>query len=143
MLKKIIIAVLIICGTGFAVYKFSMKRVPDNTDVKPTSISSFEELNTKMNLNDSAAFAGYTNKVIAINGVVKSVDNADSMVTVILGDTTTMNTIICQADARHLPDFSIMKEGQNARIKGVCAGYYADEMGLGNSLQLKNCVINK
>jgi tRNA_anti-like len=143
MIKKIIIAAIILAGIGFAVYQYSMKRVPDNTDVNPTMILSFDELNTKMNLNDSAAFATYTNKVVAINGMVKNIDNSDSLVTVIIGDTTSMNTIICQADNRHLPDFTSIKQNTNIRIKGMCAGYYADEMGLGNSLQLKNCVIHK
>jgi hypothetical protein len=32
---------------------------------------------------------------------------------------------------------------QPVNIKGVCAGYNMDDMGLGSSLQLKNCVLGK
>jgi hypothetical protein len=54
-----------------------------------------------------------------------------------------MNTVECQIDARYTNDFTATKENDAVNIKGVCAGSNIDEMGLGGSLQLKNCVLAK
>jgi multidrug efflux pump subunit AcrB len=143
MIKKIIIAVVIIAAIGFGVYKYSMRAVPDVTNEAAKFTTSFADVNTKMNNTDTTALQQYTNQIITVSGIVSNIQKSDSSITISVGDSSNMNTIECQIDNRHQQDFETMTIMQPVNIKGVCAGYNMDDMGLGSSLQLKNCVLGK
>jgi hypothetical protein len=140
---KILLALLLIGGiAAFFVYKFVKKPVPDNSDVKSTALVSFQEFNSWDATNNG--IAKMQNQVITVEGNLASISDDDSLVSIILGDTSTTNTIICQADNRHLEDFRKASLNETIKIKGTCTGYQPnDEMDLGASLQLKNCVLDK
>lgn len=163
MIKKILILLVVGAVAAFFVYKYAMRPVADTSEIKPDVSITFTDINSKMNASDTATLNAYTSKVISVNGNIKSITKDSTIttdtvtignvfkftkmittnVTIIIGDTSTNNTIICQGDSRHVFDFKSFLVNQNATIKGICAGCDGDDMGLGNSLQLKNCVISK
>ena len=143
MIKRILILLVVGAIAAIFVYKYAMRPVADTSEMKPDVSITFTDINSKMNASDTATLNTYTSKVISVNGNIKSISNEDTTVTIIIGDTATNNSVICQVDSRHIADFKSFLVNQNATIKGVCAGFDGDDMGLGNSLQLKNCVISK
>ena len=143
MIKKIIVLLAVGAVAVFFIYKYAMRPVADTSEMKPDVSLTFTDINSKMNASDTATLNAYTSKVISVNGNIKSISNEDTTVTIIIGDSATTNSVICQVDSRHITDFKSFLINQNATIKGICAGCDGDDMGLGNSLQLKNCVISK
>jgi tRNA_anti-like len=126
------------------VYKFAMRRVADLSDAKADiTIAAADAVATLSNA-DTTALNKYTNKILSINGIVLDIIKDSTSLTVTVGaDSTNSNTIICQADARHIAAFDALKKNDAINIKGNYTGYNIDELGLGSSLQLKNCVLNK
>ena len=51
--------------------------------------------------------------------------------------------MICQMDQRHLAETNELEAGQQIRIKGKFTGYTLDELGLGNTLEMNFCSIEK
>ena len=104
------------------------------TDV-PSLIAAFEK-------DSSAANKTYLGKIIAVTGSVKSVEK-DEGATIVLNNAGNMSSVRCSMDTTHLADIASVKEGQAVKIKGVCTGYTADEMGLGADVILNRCVLEK
>jgi tRNA_anti-like len=147
MNKKLkIFLTLLVVGliAAVIVYKFAMRRVADLSDAKADiTIAAADAVATLSNA-DTTALNKYTNKILSINGIVLDIIKDSTSLTVTVGaDSTNSNTIICQADARHIAAFDALKKNDAINIKGNYTGYNIDELGLGSSLQLKNCVLNK
>ena len=81
--------------------------------------------------------------MILINGPIKNIKRENNDVTIELGDSNTLSSMICQMDQRHLAETNELEAGQQIRIKGKFTGYTLDELGLGNTLEMNFCSIEK
>jgi hypothetical protein len=142
---KIILALLIVgLITALVVYKYAMQKVADLSDTKADITVTAIDAVTKLGNLDTIALNTFANKILSISGVVIEVAKDSTSLTIMMGaDSVNSNTIICQADARHIATFDALKKNDAISIKGNYAGYNIDELGLGSSLQLKNCVLDK
>jgi aspartyl/asparaginyl-tRNA synthetase len=93
---------------------------------------------------DTSALNILKDVLVAVNGQVKSITKDEKSATIELGDTTSMSSITCQFDNRHLADLTSVKEGSQISVKGNITGFSIDtELGLGNTIEMKSCTLNK
>jgi hypothetical protein len=138
---KILLALLLLGGIGGIItYKFVMRETKDLSNEPAEANISFVNYISMADKNDTAALNKLTDKIITVNGSIKEVMNDDSTTTVILGDTISNHTITCQIDRRYLTDFKTKLPFETIKIKGKCTGFLGDDLGIGSTLQLKNCV---
>jgi uncharacterized protein YdeI (BOF family) len=141
-MKKLLILLLIGVIAAFGVYKYVFKASTDYSTCKPDVETSFSKVNEYFNANDNTALTAMADKIVSISGTIAKAELSDTSGTIILGDTTTSNTITCQLDKRHLKDI-VAKTGDAVKIKGLCNGFMLDDLGLGSDLQLKGCSVVK
>ncbi|MGZ8540112.1 MAG: OB-fold protein, partial [Chitinophagaceae bacterium] len=83
----------------------------------------------------------YWDKVILVDGMVKEVSKDDrGLYSVILGDTASMSSVRCSMDSIHNHETAAVKKGDHLAVKGICAGFNADEM-LGSDVILVRCAV--
>jgi uncharacterized protein YpmB len=141
---KIGIGVLLIAIiAGIAVWKYVHKSADDFSSQKPEAHFSFSQLMEKAN-SDTASLAQLKDKLVSIDGMIKNIKKEEPSLTVELGDTSTMSSVICQIDARHRSELETKKEGEKISLKGKLTGFAIDtEMGLGNTIEMNFCSLNQ
>ena len=146
MNKKLKIFLLVIAAifiSAILVWKFVNKETEDFTNQKPAQTFSFQQIIDKT-LTDTASLNKLKNVLIAVNGQVKKIIKDEKSVTIELGDTTSMSSITCQFDNRHLNELTSVNEGSQISVKGNITGFSIDtELGLGNTIEMKSCTLNK
>jgi tRNA_anti-like len=142
-LKTFLTILVIGLITGALVYKFYIQKpVADLTATKCDMSLSASEIVAHLSDADTSALNKYNNKILSVSGIVLAIANDSSSTSITLGaDSVNTNTIICQGDARHNTEFAKLKTNDNVKIKGNCTGANIDELGLGSTLQMKDCVI--
>lgn len=141
---KILMVLFVLAGVGgFIVYKYVNKEAPDLSEGKPEVSYTLTELLEKS--SDTTTLYQYKDKLIAVSGNVKKISKEQNKISLELGDSSTVSSVICQVDDRHVADFSQLAENTSIQLKGVLRSVDMDEsgLGLGNTVQLNYCVINK
>jgi hypothetical protein len=92
--------------------------------------------------DSSAANKRYLGKILAVNGIIKSIETEDNDATVILGDAGNMSSVRCSMDTTYAMKMASYKEGQSITIRGACTGFNKDDL-LGSDVILNRCVINQ
>ena len=83
-------------------------------------------------------------QLVVVEGQIKSITKDTKSITIELGDTSSMSSIICQIDNRHQEDFNSSIEGEVISIKGKITSCNIDtELGLGSTVQMNFCSLNK
>lgn len=141
---KIGIGVLLVAFiAGIAVWKYVHKSSDDFSSQRPQAHFSFSQLMEKAN-SDTASLAQLKDKLVSIDGVIKNIKNEDASLTIEIGDTTTMSSVICQIDPRHRGELETKKDGEKISLKGKLTGFTIDtEMGLGNTIEMNFCSLNQ
>lgn len=130
-------------GGGFFAWKFINKSTEDFADKKASQTFTFQQIMDKAS-TDSNAINHLKDILVAVNGQVKTITKDEKSATIELGDTTSMSSITCQFDNRHLTDITSVKEGSQISVKGKITGFSIDtELGLGNTIEMKSCILNK
>jgi hypothetical protein len=136
-----VVLILIAVGGWYGLKEYLRKNVDlENVSAKittdaPSLITAFEK-------DSSEANKKYLGKIIAVTGIVKSIEKEDGA-TLVLANAGNMSSVRCSMDTTHLADIASVKEGQAVKVKGVCTGYTADEMGIGADVILNRCVLEK
>ncbi len=126
-MKKLIpyfLAFVVLAG-GYGYYEWNRPHQDLATAKEDVSIGA-NALLTAFESDENAANQLYLDKVIKVNGVIKSVEKSESgEITVILATDNDMSSVICNLnpDDTHPPN---MKAGQNVSLKGLCSGYLMD-----------------
>jgi aspartyl/asparaginyl-tRNA synthetase len=82
-------------------------------------------------------------KLVGIDGNIKSIKNEANAIAIELGDTNTMSSIICQIDTRYTKEFNQLKTGEHIALKGIITGYTIDtDLGFGNTVEMNYCTKN-
>jgi len=95
--------------------------------------------------NDTAAYNKYRNKILAVQGMVKAVDQVEGDCTIVLGDTTELaSSVRCLVDSAHVKSAVVLKRGERITVKGAITGFKKDDTGLlGSDVELNRCVMGK
>jgi hypothetical protein len=142
MKKKIILSVLTVLALGAGLYGYTeynrthedlSRREAQISITAPELIAAFEK--------DTALFQKqYTDKIIAVNGVVKRIDREKTGAIISLGEEGTLSAVQCSMDSAHNEQHQTLKEGSLVNIKGVCTGGRSEEL-FGTDVILNRCVI--
>lgn len=139
---KIFLTVFIVLGIGaFAGWKYVNKGREDNSDQKPVMSYSVNALIRQCD-EDTSSLVPYKNKIVAVKGKVKSISKQPDAITLELGDTTNLTSIVCQIDDRYLNDFNHVEVNQEVSLKGMMT-YDIDDLGMGNTIHIDNCTLHK
>jgi hypothetical protein len=142
-LKIFLLVLTVILISAIIVWKFVNKATDDFVNQKPAQTFTFQEIMDKTTA-DTSALNKLKDVLVAVNGQVKSITKDEKSATIELGDTTSMSSITCQFDNRHLADLTSVKEGSQISVKGNITGFSIDtELGLGNTIEMKSCILNK
>jgi hypothetical protein len=72
----------------------------------------------------------YAEKIIAVKGIVTTIELADTTVNIKMADTTTGSYLIFAFQDQHMAEAKRLKPGENVLIKGSCSdGIYSDILG--------------
>jgi tRNA_anti-like len=72
----------------------------------------------------------YAEKIIAVKGIVTTVEPADTTMNIKMADTTTGSYLIFAFQDQHMAEAKKLKPGENVLIKGSCSdGIYSDILG--------------
>ncbi len=141
--KIIIIAVTILLIACCSIwYVFTVKftdTVREKTDYAVNVIVLINEFKK----NDSLANKKYTEKIIAVTGVVTEIEMADSTVNIKMADTTTGSYTIFAFQQQHLAEAKTINVGDKVTIKGSCSGGTYSQILETEYIVFKRCALSK
>jgi hypothetical protein len=133
------IVVVIALAAGYGWYQFN-RTVQGLANVRADFSVNATDLIKEFVSSEDAANKKYLNKILAVKGMVKNVESAQS--TVVLGDTSDMSGVRCVIDSTASSTIGSLQKGAVITIKGAITGFNKDETGLlGSDVQLNRCVI--
>jgi hypothetical protein len=141
MYSTIIVVIVSLVIGVFAYTAYNRKsKVPDNADVDYTI--EYAALLGDFTANQQKANSKYLNKILKVTGTVKAIDDdGNGNITIVLGDSISMNAIRCAISPTVQVNVTVLKPAQAITITGVCTGFNSDEL-LGSDIILNRCVIN-
>lgn len=142
--KKIIIGAIVLAILIVAVYAWSefTRTVKSLSGVTPDYKTEAVSLITEFEANETEADKKYHNKIVAVNGMVKGVDEVQNTYTISLGDTSSMSSVRCVIDTNYVSSVEGIHRGSVITIKGAITGFKKDDTGLlGSDVELNRCVI--
>lgn len=141
--KLILVLLSIGLLAGTLVWNFVNKPVKDYSKQTASKSFTFDDIMNKVS-NDTASLIELKDKLVSIEAKVKNVNQQGESITLELGDTTSMSSIICQVDSRYTSDFKDLKPGSNIAVQGIITGYTIDtDLGLGNTVEMNFCTLKK
>ena len=142
--KKILLGLFIVllAGAGVVWYIFTEK-FTDTANRKSDFTVNAMDFIKEFRQNASMANRKYTEKIVVVNGIVSSIEAADTTANIKFADTSTGDYIIFAFQEQHLADAKKLKEGQQVSIKGSCSGgTYSEILGI-NYISFKRAALNK
>jgi hypothetical protein len=130
IMKKIIwftLAVVIIALiVGTFIYLYAFRKADLSAASRKADIEiKASELLKKFTDNETSANAEFLDKVIIVNGLIDKISEDSTDISVYLKNPQDMAGIMCGFNKTTI-DKSILKPGNNMRIKGICTGYLMD-----------------
>jgi hypothetical protein len=144
--KKMIVYIMLVLLLVFAVvavyiYNEYNRTHEDTAAIKPDYSFNAVSLIKEFETDEPASNKKYWDKVILVDGMVKDVPRDDrGLYSIILGDTASMSSVRCSMDSLHNHEAVPVKKGDRLSMKGICAGFNADEM-LGSDVILVRCAV--
>ncbi len=136
--------IALLCIAALAIYKYVWSDTEDFSSKKPDTTYTFSTLMQVAESADSNKILQLKDKLIGIESTIKNITTDTSATSIELGDSTSMNSITCQIDKRHSAEIQNYKIGDKIQLKGKFNGVDKDEeMGLGTTVVLNYCVLNK
>ncbi len=142
--KRIIWLIILLAAAAGTWYGYKEYNRPnkDYKNVKPDFTLSATELIQAYEKNDSGASLKYNGKSLEITGAVKAFEKDEKgFYTVVLGDSAGLSSVRCSLDTIHSTDASVLTTGTSVTVRGACAGFNKDEMGLGSDVIMNYCVV--
>ena len=135
--------VVAIISTAFYLYREYNRKNKDTADLQPDYTIAASAIIKEFETNPASASKSYGDKVILVNGFVKDILKDDhGFYSLMIGDTSSMSSVKCSMDSLHNNEAAALRKGVYAAVKGVCAGFNADEL-LGSDVILVRCMIEK
>ena len=142
ILKIAITFVIVVTAIGYYAY-YEFNRTNDSLKNKqPAYVVSPSMIIDEFSKNSTAALQKYVDKVIEVEGQVKNIETTEKNdVTIVLGEENNMSSLRFSLDSNETKEANIIKINAKVRLKGMCTGYNADEMGLGSDILLNRAII--
>lgn len=137
-----IVSILILSGAAVAWYIFN-EEFSDTADRKVDFTVEANDFIREFETDSNRANQLYTEKIIAVNGIVSAVESADTTTNIKMIDTAKGSYIIFAFQQQHLADAKKLKEGDRVSIKGSCSGGTYSEILETWLISFKRCAINK
>lgn len=139
----LVLLVLLLAGGYYAYYEYNRKPV-STAELLPMYELSAPDLIKGFQSGESVANQQYLGKVLSVSGMIKSLEkDSAGLYTLILGDTSSLSSVRCSMDIKIADDSVVYRVGAKVLIKGLCAGFTSDNMGLGSDVILNRCVYIK
>ena len=137
-----IVSILILSGAAVAWYIFN-EEFSDTADRKVDFTVEANDFIREFETDSKRANQLYTEKIVAVNGIVSAVESADTTTNIKMIDTAKGSYIIFAFQQQHLADAKKLKEGDRVSIKGSCSGGTYSEILETWLISFKRCAINK
>ncbi|MBL7741497.1 MAG: hypothetical protein JNK14_19915 [Chitinophagaceae bacterium] len=142
--KKIIWLIIFLAAAGGTWYGYREynRTQQDYKNVNPDHTLSAAALIQEYEKNDSVASKKYNGKSVEINGSIRSIEKDEKgFYTVVVGEAAGLSSVRCSMDTSHAADAAVLAAGTSVNIRGACAGFNKDEMGIGSDVIMNYCVI--
>jgi hypothetical protein len=120
-LPYVVIVFLLVAGYGYWSYNKSHK---ETAGAKPDVVISPNELFQAFDKDENAANALYLDKIIEVEGVIKSVNETEMGASLSMDTGNDMSAIICEFESKDA--LKNVKTGQKVKVKGFCTGKLMD-----------------
>ena len=142
MNKKVLLILVILIVTAGVIYAITEynRTNKDLKNVNPDFTTNMNSLVAAFDKDSSSFYKKYIDKVIAVSGVVKSIDPDGSPVIISLGESGSMSSVKCSMDSSYANDYKTVKEGSQVSIKGICFGASSDEL-FGTDVSMNRCIL--
>ncbi len=137
-----IVSILILSGAAVVWYIFNQE-FSDTADRKVSFTVEANDFIREFETDSKRANQLYTEKIVAVNGIVSAVESADTTTNIKMIDTAKGSYIIFAFQQQHLADAKKLKEGDRVSIKGSCSGGTYSEILETWLISFKRCAINK
>jgi hypothetical protein len=143
IMKRIFFAAIILAAVAaLYAYKEFNRKNKSLHDMEAVATLQQTEILSQFSTDEKKATAAYAGKALMISGTIKGVDKDDKgFYTLVLGDDGSMSSIRCSIDSPESARAATLQLNSPVKIKGICTGYVADELGLGADVILNRCVI--
>lgn len=112
----------------------------DLLDEKPVAELRAPALIEAFATNPAQSNHWYRNKVVAVLGNVRSVQQEGNPVVDSLGDAGQMSSVQCSMNSAHVEAYKTVAVGQQIKLKGLCTGAITDDL-LGTDIKLSRCIV--
>jgi len=139
----LILAVLLLAAAagGYAYREFHRTK-PGGPELQEERTVTAAALIAAFAKDEPSATAANAGHVLAVEGLLKTTDLADSTRPVIvLTDGSSTTSLRFQLDSSFRADLQGLAPGTPLRMKGVCTGFQPDDMGLGADILFDRSVI--
>lgn len=142
-LKRGLLAILVIglLGAGFAWYLIQEK-FSDTSTVKADFTVPSNTFIKEFETDATAANQKYTNKIVAVTGIVSEKEApSDSITNIKFVDTTTGSYAIFAFQGQHMQEAQKLKQGDKIAVKGSCSGGHFSEILGFTAIEFKRCAL--
>ena len=101
------------------------RREDNSIDQDPrgqTPLKTADELMNDFSNDETDANNRYNDKMVRVSGIIKSIQQNNSIQTIFLSTSSALCSIICHFDGKHKGQLNQLKPWQGVVVKGVCAG---------------------
>lgn len=142
--KKIWITagVLILAFAGVYWY-IHAERFADTATKKPDYTVDAMEFIKEFESDHKIANAKYTEKIVAVNGIVSATESADTTINIKMIDSTSGSYIIFAFQDQHLDEAKSLQAGDAVSIKGSCSGGVYSKILGSHFISFKRSAIHK
>lgn len=127
-LLKISLLVLIVCLLIYA-YRQYQRTSQDLRNIRPNETVDAAILIRELSGDTNQLESWQGKGVLAVRGIVKSVDSANQNVYIVIGDTSLQTSIRFSMDGKW-NEYSVIHNGMLITLKGMLNGYNKDQTGL-------------
>jgi tRNA_anti-like len=141
--RSLLLLAVIVTITALYAYKEYNRKNKNLHDAEAAFTLKSTELISLFSNDEKKANAAYSGKTILVTGNVRAADKDErGFFTVVLGDTVSMSSVRCSVDSSESSKAAMLQPNSVLKIKGICTGYIADDMGVGADVILNRCVID-
>lgn len=143
MKKKITLTILIVIALliaiSFYAYKeFNRKNTPTHQLTTVADIST-DSLVNHFIFKEREANEIYLSKAVSIKGLASTVETTDSSIVIIMP--ANKGSVRCYMQEKTLQKLPVIQPNKTIKVKGICTGFNADDLGLGTDVILTQCII--
>ena len=107
-------------------YREYTRKLPDTNKLKAAFTLNATDLIRQFAADEAKATVKYSDHVISVQGIIDSIQPADSSGAVFLNDGSSMTSVMCQFDKKNFQEMLGLQKGELITIKGICSGYLMD-----------------